>query len=173
MFRRWLGLLKRHPNQVSADWVSSYDKFKEDISPICLELELVRIDGAQPWGPRNTKWVTNQKKVELDHGRAVTVNGVIYPSLRAVAARFGVGVSTLKDRIGRQGMSVEDAICLPLGASSYQRVEHPIELYGHIFRSKRQALIFLMGMGMTEYFARLKVDSIVAALEKRPNQASM
>ena len=172
LFRRWLGLLKRHPNQVAADWVNSYDKFKQDISPIYLEQELVRIDDAQPWGAKNIRWVTTQKKVELVHGKAVSIHGVVYPSLKAVAARFGIGVSTLKDRIGRQGMSVEDAIDIPLGASSYQRVELPIEIDGQIFRSKRQAVIFLVGKGMTEYFARLQVDSIVSAIHRRSNLVS-
>lgn len=143
LYRRWLGLLKRHPNSVVERWVLSYDAYKTDISPVPDQMELIRIEDKQPWGPRNVRWVSIQEKMEKTHGRKLVVNGITYPSLKAVSDAYGIGVSTLQDRIGRQGMSIDEAVQNGLGPTSYKRDDASISVDGLTFRSKRQAILHL------------------------------
>jgi group I intron endonuclease len=111
LFRRWLGLKKRHPVDISDDWLNDYDLFKGDVAKDYVDgLELVRVDPAKPWGKLNCKWVTTQEKVEQVHGKGLTCNEDYYPSFESLARAYGIGTSTLKDRIKRQGMSPEDAV---------------------------------------------------------------
>lgn len=143
LFRRWLGLLKRHPKAVVERWVLSYDAYKADVSPVPEKMELIRVDDKLPWGPGNVRWVTNQEKMERTHGKALIVNGITYPTLKAVSEAYGIGVSTLRDRIDRQGMSIDRAVQTGLGATSYKRDDASIFVDGLAFRSKRQAILHL------------------------------
>ncbi|WP_162520873.1 GIY-YIG nuclease family protein [Pseudaquabacterium pictum] len=118
LFRRWLALLKRHSSGVAAEWKADYDRFKADVSPVPSGLELIRKRPSEPWGPGNVEWVTVQTKVARTHGKAISVNGVEYPSLTAIAKAHGIGVSTFKNRIYKQGMSAEQAVVAPLGGTS-------------------------------------------------------
>lgn len=117
LFRRWLALLRRHPSAVASRWLGSYDAFKQDVSPMPAGLSLARRDNSLPWGPLNFEWVTDQTSVERVHGRAVMIGGVAYPSIRAAALHWGLCESTLKHRVFRQGMRIEDAVRKPLGVS--------------------------------------------------------
>jgi len=76
-------------------------------------------------------------------GKAVTIHGMEYPSLKAAAAAFGIGVSTLNDRMRRQGQSPEEAVGRPLGATSYRTSEGGTKVDGKVFRSKRQAIVHI------------------------------
>lgn len=157
LFRRWKSMLKRHADAVVAEWVCNYDSFKADVSPVPAEMELVRKRPNEPWGPGNFEWVNTQTKIERVHGKELTVNGVSYPSLTAVARTYGVGVSTLKNRINQQGMSVEQAIAAPLAVTSYKHSQHPIVVDGREFRSKRQAILHIAATrGITEDQAKYR-----------------
>jgi hypothetical protein len=162
LFRRWLGLLKRHPNAVELRWVESYDDFKSDISPLDLSLELLRKDDTKAWGASNFKWVSVQEKINISHGISMMVKGISYPSFTAVAIKFGIGSGTLRDRIERHGMSLDAAVDVPLAATSYKLLKTQILIDGKSFRSRRQASIYLMTKGLTEYQAQIKVNAIVA-----------
>lgn len=110
LFRRWKGMLKRHPGKVCDEWLD-YDAFKAAVEPTReIDLDLVRLNPLTPWGPGNFKWVTQQERVERIHGKALCVRGKCYPSIEAVAREFAIGTSTLKDRIGRQRMTIDDAV---------------------------------------------------------------
>lgn len=124
LFRRWLGLLKRHGADVSSEWIEDFDRFSEDVSPIPAGLELVRKCQCEPWGPANFEWVDTQTKIERTHGKEYFVHGVLYPSLQAIANTCGFGVSTLRYRITRLGMSVEQAVEMPLAATSCKKQTH-------------------------------------------------
>lgn len=143
LFRRWLGLLKRHRESIVESWIHSYDAYKADISPVPEQMELVRINADSPWGPGNIQWVSTKEKIERSHGKSVIVNGQTYPTIKAVAEAHGIGVSTLKDRIGRQGLSIDEAVRTSLGVTSYRCQEVPIIVDGLQFRSKRQAILHL------------------------------
>lgn len=144
LFRRWLALLRRHPNAVVARWLASYDDFKTDVSPVPAGLSLVRKRKSVRWGPSNFEWVTDQTRVDRVHGRALTLNGVVHPSLTSVAKQSGLSVSTLKNRIFQQGMGIEEAVLTPLGKTSFRSADAAIVIDGKTFRSKRQAALYLV-----------------------------
>ncbi|GAB1408404.1 hypothetical protein MASR1M8_23230 [Thermomonas brevis] len=143
MFRQWLALLRRYPDAVEDHWVASYDYFKADVMPAPKNKELVRCDNSKPWGRRNFRWVSNQEKMEINHGKSVEIKGIVYPTLKAAANAYGIGVSTLKDRVRRQGLSFDAAVTLPLAATSYRVAGSAVIVDGQVFRSKRQAILHI------------------------------
>lgn len=159
LFRRWLGMRKRHAGAVVEAW-SDYDHFKVDVSPVPADTELIRKRPGEPWGPGNVEWVSNREKIERTHGKELTVHGVLFPSLTAVAKAHGVGISTLKNRVFQQGMSIEQAIAVPLGATSYRRLDEHITVDGKLFRSKRQAILYIAETrGLTEHQAKYRLST--------------
>jgi hypothetical protein len=162
LFRRWLALRRRHHGAVTPDWAESYDAFKADVeSGYDSDLELVRIDSSLPWGPKNFEWLPTQKKVERLCGRRLTVGETEYPSLKAVAEAFGIGLSTLKDRLFRQEMSPDEAVGAQLGATSYRSSGCGFTVEGELFRSKRQAILFLIETkGLSEHRAKEFIRSL-------------
>lgn len=157
LFRRWLGLLKRHPAGIANEWRESYDKFKLDVSPVPSSRELVRKIPDEPWGSDNFEWVDTQTKIERVHGKVVVVQGVTYPSIKSVAIKYAIGFSTLADRIGRQGMSIDAAVSMPLAMTSCKKNDASISVDGKIFRSKRQAILYIAETrGLTEDQAKYR-----------------
>lgn len=157
LYRRWLGLLKRHKENVTAEWRSSYDRFKFDVSPVPDDMELVRKDELHPWGTSNFEWISTTEKLQRQHGKAVELHGSTYPSLNALAAAYEIGVSTLKDRIYRQGLTIEQAVTTKLGSSSYKQTASPVFVDGIEFRSKRQAILHIAETrGITEHQAKYR-----------------
>jgi hypothetical protein len=122
LWRKWLAMLRRHPGDVVESWADSYDTFKAEVKFTDPALHLIRIDNKAPWGPTNFRWLTAQQKIENQHGKSIRCNGVEYPSIKSLALAHGIGESTLKDRIRRQGLSVEDAVAMPLGVTSSKRI---------------------------------------------------
>lgn len=160
LFRRWLGMLKRHAQAIAPEWMTDYDRFKADVSPMPVGMELVRKRPTEPWGPGNVEWVSIQTKVERTHGNELTVNGMVYPSLNAIAKAHGIGISTLKNRINQQGMSVEQAIAAPLGTTSYKQADQRIMVDGQEFRSKRKAILYIAETrGITEHQAKYRFST--------------
>lgn len=121
LWRKRLALLRRYPSDVVEPWASSYDTFKADVGFNDPALHLVRINDGEPWGPQNFQWLTGQQKIEKQHGKAICCHGVEYPSLSSLAKTYGFGESTLKDRIRRQHLTVEEAVERSLGVTSYKR----------------------------------------------------
>lgn len=159
LYRRWLSMRKRHADGVTDDWMNDYERFKADVSPVPAEMELVRKRPNKPWGPGNFEWVSTQQKIERVHGRKLIVNGVPYPSWSSVARAHGIGVSTLKNRVKEQGMSIDEAIAVPLGPTSFRQVGMPIMVDGREFRSKRQAILHIAKTrGITEDQAKYRLS---------------
>lgn len=157
LFRCWLGILKRHAGNVTTEWASSYDQFKADVSPTQTGLKLVRKCTKEPWGPENFEWVDSKAKVERTHGKPVSVHGVVYPSLQSIANAYKIGISTLKNRITRQGMTLEEAVVTPIGSTSYKQDLEPIVVDGKTFRSARQAILYIAETrGITEGQAKYR-----------------
>lgn len=159
LFRRWLGMRNRHAGAIVEAW-SDYDQFKKDVSPVPADMELIRKRPGAPWGPGNVEWVSNREKIERTHGKELTVHGVLFPSLTAVAKAHGIGISTLKNRVFQQGMSIEQAIAVPLGATSHRRLDEHITVDGKQFRSKRQAILYIAETrGLTEHQAKYRLST--------------
>lgn len=159
LFRRWLGMHKRHADAVVEAW-TDYDQFKADVSPIPADRDLIRKRLGEPWGPDNVEWVNTQTKIERVHGKALIVNGVVFPSLNAVARAHGIGISTLKNRVSQQGMSIEQAITAPLAPTSYKRTDNRFAVDGKQFRSKRQAILYIAETrGLTEHQAKYRLST--------------
>lgn len=160
LFRRWLALKNRYPSSMESGWYDNYDQFKSDVNDSFKPgLVLLRLDDSKPWGPKNWEWASSQKKVEVTHGKNIEIDGVSFPSLKAVADKFGIGVSTLKDRIRRQGLSPEEAVRKPLGATSYRQTG-PIKVDGLLFKSKRQAILHIsQKYSLTEGQARYRFET--------------
>lgn len=123
LWRRWKALVDKIKNgtrsgDVDPAWLD-YDRFASDVRPgYKSELQLVRKDKQAPWGPDNYEWVTDQVRVEQTHGATYIIDGQSYPSLNAVARAFGIGNTTLRNRMDVQGMSIEEAVSKDLGATS-------------------------------------------------------
>jgi len=110
IFRRWLALIKRHPDMIFLQWECSFDSFLHDVSPVPPKKQLTRIDPTQPWGPNNFSWLTKKEAIELTHGKSIIVFGKLYRSHTALANAFKISVSTLKNRVFKQRMSYEEAV---------------------------------------------------------------
>lgn len=157
LYRRWLALHRRHVGNIAEDWCNDYDAFKRDVSPAPENLELIRKHADEPWGPRNFEWVSIEARIQRKHGKSFELNGTTYPSLKAVAAAHGIGVSTLKHRLSRQGMTIEEAVAAPLGLTSCKQRGKCIMIDEIEFRSKRQAILFLASKhGITEHQAKYR-----------------
>jgi len=119
LFRRWLALKKRHHNDIDIEWRDNYDIFKKDVGLMPKEgLRLIRINSEKPWGPGNWCWGNDTEFVQSIHGKPISAHGKSYPSLKALADAFGIGYSTLKNRIRVQKLSPEYAVDLPLGITA-------------------------------------------------------
>jgi len=157
LFRRWLSLLKRYPDMIESRWIESYDNFKADVFPHDPSANLVRIDDKRPWGSTNFEWMSTQEKVDRHHGKSVVIRGVTFPSLKAVAKHFAIGVSTLKNRIGKQGMTIEYAVEIPLAPTSFKSKGGEILVDGLVFRSQRQAILHIAKTrGLNEHQAKYR-----------------
>lgn len=119
LFRRWLALKKRHENDIDSEWRDNYDIFKKDVGQKPSgKLRLIRINSEKPWGPGNCFWGNDTEFVQSIHGNSITAHGKSYPSIKALADAFGIGYSTLKNRISVQKLTPENAVDLPLGPTT-------------------------------------------------------
>jgi group I intron endonuclease len=147
LWRRWKALLNgakagRRNGDICERW-KVYDDFATDVrSGYSEELLLVRINQAKPWCGDNVKWVTKQRAMEQVHGRTLTVEGKVYPSLNAVARKFGIGRTTLKNRIEVQGLSLEEAVRKELAPTSKSHRKQSIVIDGKEFQSVNSAAKF-------------------------------
>ena len=147
LWRRWKSLINgskagRRNGAISPSW-KSYDNFAADVRDgYAPDLFLVRIEKSKPWGGGNVKWVTKQTAIEETHGTQLIVEGKIYPSLNAVAREYGIGRTTLKNRIEVQGLTIDEAVRKQLAPTSKSIRKEPIVIDGNEFLSINQAAKF-------------------------------
>lgn len=147
-YRTWLGMKRRcydkkckdYPNwggrgiKVHADWVSSFETFLADMGHRPSSRHQVdRIDPDKDYSRDNCRWVTPEVQ-GAEHRRSlreVTVDGVTFPSISAAGRHFGVGTTTINERI-KAGMSLEEAVTFKAWSrksnrtrESYLRKDHP------------------------------------------------
>lgn len=120
-WRIWKSLVKRtaeQPRSLSDEWLS-YDRFKADTQPSSQpSYRLTRINHTEPWSAANFAWRPARDIVERTHGKPFIALGRSYPSMKAISSAYRIGWTTFKDRIHRQGMTVEQAVTRPLGPTS-------------------------------------------------------
>lgn len=95
-------------------WIDSFESFFADMgSRPSPEHQIDRIDPNGNYEPSNCRWATASEQTS-EHRRnliEVTIGGERFPSLSAAARHFGVGVTTVHERV-RNGMTVEAALFL-------------------------------------------------------------
>lgn len=123
LFRRWLALKRRHEDNMVTEWRDNYDRFKKDVGGIPKNgLRLIRKKNEKPWGPTNFYWGNDTEFIESIHGKDIVVNGKKYFSIKALSDEFGIGYSTLKNRLNVQKLPPEIAVELPLGPTSKKKI---------------------------------------------------
>jgi len=147
LWRRWKSLINgakagRRSGKICASW-KSYDNFAADVRDgYDPDLLLVRIDKSEPWCGGNVKWVTKQTAIEEIHGTQLIVEGKVYLSLNAVAREYGIGRTTLKNRLEVQGLTIDEAVRKSLAPTSKSLRKEPIVIDGNEFPSINQAAKF-------------------------------
>ncbi|MBO4170781.1 GIY-YIG nuclease family protein (plasmid) [Cereibacter azotoformans] len=123
--RQWLGILRRADRgefHVHDPWRTALG-WLMDIRPGEHEgLELVRLDPTGPFAPGNVAWVTEAEKIERVHGKDTACFDRRYPSIRALAAAFDIGESTLKHRLFVQKMTREEAVTKKKGTTLAKQI---------------------------------------------------
>jgi hypothetical protein len=69
-------------------------------------------------GGNNFEWSTKKERVARTFGEKCVLNGIIYNSLTAVAETSGINLTTLKYRISKLDMNIEEAVNKMLGKTS-------------------------------------------------------
>lgn len=123
LWRRWKQLIRDtrlniRNGEVSSEWLE-YDNFKKDtLKTYNPALCLTRKDETLPWGKNNFEWSTKKERVARTFGDEYDINGTIYNSLTAVAEAYGINLTTLKYRIEKLNMNIEEAVNKKLGKTS-------------------------------------------------------
>lgn len=110
LFRRWLALIRRHPDMVCAEWKISFDTFCRDISPFQPNSRMIRTNPTKPWSAENFTWMTTKEAAAHIHGKPLTAFGKYFNSHTELAEAYGISVSTLKNRVFKQRLSYEEAV---------------------------------------------------------------
>lgn len=123
LWRRWKQLIRDtrlniRNGEIANEWFE-YDNFKNDtLKTYNPELCLTRKDETLPWGKNNFEWTTKKERVTKTFGGKYIVEGIIYNSLTAVAEKYEINLTTLKYRIDKLHMNVEEAVNKKLGKTS-------------------------------------------------------
>jgi len=94
---------------------ASFEAFFEDMGPRPEGYTIDRIDPNGHYTPANCRWAPacEQGALHRRNLRAVTIDGVAYPSLAAAGRAHGVSPAAINARLKR-GWSVERAIRAPV-----------------------------------------------------------
>lgn len=165
----------------------SFESFAEDIGHDRPDCDLERRDPNRPYGPENYVWVDRSARaaavseakrakalaaVQEREARQVTVEGVVYRGLYALAEAYGVAASTVCLRV-REGMSPEQAVMLP---NQNMAAAKPVTLDGERFESLNSALRYVearYGVRKNAMRERMRTGlSLEAAAHKPPRKDS-
>ena len=156
LHRRWLALRARAGASTAGydpRW-DDFEAFDEDVGKDRPNCDLERINVAQAYGPSNFTWVdrdARRREVEARRAakitaaqdkcdrQAVTVRGITYRGLYALAKAYGVPTATVCLRV-RQGMTPEEAVTTPNKTMAKAK---PVNLDGRDFPSLKAALRYI------------------------------
>lgn len=147
LWRRWKSLINgaksgRRGGEICQRWFD-YDHFAEDVRHgYSRKFILVRIDVTKPWCGGNVEWVTKQRAIEKIHGFNLLAEGKPFPSLNAVAREYGIGRTTLKNRMEVQGLTLDEAVRMKLAPTSKSHRKQPVVVDGREFKSINSAAKF-------------------------------
>ena len=123
LWRRWKQLIRDtklniRNGEIADEWLE-YDNFKNDtLQTYNPALCLTRKDETLPWGKNNFEWTTKKERVTRTFGEKYILKGIVYNSLTAVAEKYGINLTTLKYRISKLNMNIEEAVNKKLGKTS-------------------------------------------------------
>lgn len=187
--RRWLAMRSRALSS-AVGWDPRWDDFKAFVADVGDDrpgCNLERADASRPYGPDNFLWVDRRarrrdvearraaKREEGDRRRqerAVTVRGVKYRGLYALAEAYGVPRSTVCLRV-RAGMTAEQAATAP---NQNQARAVPVRLDGRDFPSMNAALRYVekrYGIRRNTMALRMKSGLSLEAAAHKPLRATV
>jgi len=141
-FRRWLAMINRFEKKgggaIDSSWMD-FDKYYADTGdPPYPSHKLCRKDSSKAWSRDNFEWISQQERMERLKGTIYEIDGVQYSSLAALSEAYGIGATTLRNRISQQGMTPAQAIATPMGVTS-RKGKEPIVIDGREFPSMTRA----------------------------------
>ena len=101
--------------RVCSRWANNINAFIEDMGPIPgPEFTIDRVDGNGNYEPGNCRWSTREEQSNnRRHVRKYEVDGQLM-SIAQIARQKNIPYSTLFDRVNKNGMSLEQALNVPI-----------------------------------------------------------
>lgn len=100
--------------EVCERWMS-FSNFLEDMGECPSELHTIdRIDSDGSYEPSNVRWATSEEQANnTSRNVVITIDGIVFPSLKKAADHFGIDYGVVRQRIAR-GNSVELSLKSPI-----------------------------------------------------------
>lgn len=188
LHKRWLALRARATASGAGcdpSW-NDFETFADDVGTARPGCDLERIDGMKPYGPGNFRWVDRDARRRAVEARqaakaestarkreaqAVTVRGVTYRGLYALAEAYGAPAATVCLRV-RSGMTPEEAVTTP--NRNIARAK-PTQVDGRDFLSMNAALRYVeerYGIRRNTIAMRLQSGLSLQEAARKPLRAS-
>lgn len=124
----WRQMNRRCHNQKAADyyrygakgitvcdaWRESFEAFYSDMEPSPKGLSLDRIDNAKGYSKENCRWVTPKEQGRNRYNTPKYTHDGKTMILAEWADEYGISRGTLHDRVVKRGMSLVDALTIPV-----------------------------------------------------------
>lgn len=119
---------KSYPNYggrgitVCQEWRDSFERFIEDMGMPEDGMTIDRIDVNGPYSKENCRWATRgQQMRNMRRNRRFECRGEML-TVAEMAEKYGINPDSLSSRIYQQGLSIEEAISLPIGKNGKKQM---------------------------------------------------